>query len=93
MLLLVDKKSEMVLGFDNLDPSNGLELMHGKIPAIILNQLKVLKSRPKEIHVSADILVKLGETITKGINVPVVKKSRLPALEKAKKDVLRYLQG
>ena len=93
MLLLVDKKSEMVLGFENLDPSNGLEPMYGKIPAILLKQIKGLKTRPKEIHVSSDVLTKLGNTITRGINVPVIKKNRLPALGKAKKDVMRYLQG
>lgn len=93
MLLLVDKKSEMVLGFENLDPSNGLEYMYGKIPAILLKKLISLKARPKEIHVSSDVLAKLAKTITKGINVPVITKKCLPGLDKAKQDVLQYLMG
>jgi hypothetical protein len=93
MLLVVDKKSEMVVGYELLDPSGGLESMYSNVPNLLLSVLKGMKFRPREIHVVSEVLSTLGTSISGEINVLVKRKPRLPVLAIAKRELLGYLRS
>ncbi|MEI7726445.1 MAG: hypothetical protein WCK09_15155 [Bacteroidota bacterium] len=91
-LIIMDKINEVQIGYKILDPSSGLEPMYESIPAILLELLIKSKTRPKEIHVSSEVLAGLGPDISKKIKIPVVWTSSLPVFEIGKRKIIENLR-
>jgi hypothetical protein len=92
MLLVIDKKSELVIGYEMLDPSQGLEIMYGTVPEKMLIVFMTNRYRPREIHIASNIMEELCACLSKEIKVPVMRKKTLAKLEMAKEEVMRYFQ-
>jgi hypothetical protein len=90
LLLLVDERSELILGQEILDPSEGLEKMYSNVLVSLLNIISNHKTRPFMIYVDSDTLYSLCIPVMKQWNIRLEMKRKLSALSKVKKMIMNY---
>ncbi len=91
ILMVVDKRSEMILGNEMMKPVPSLKEMWSTIPQHLVNALIRSGKRPKELHVQTELLAKLLEPITCDLGINLQLTDRLDVLEFAKKEILKYM--
>jgi hypothetical protein len=89
MLMIAEKQSHMILGFDLLSPLPSLEEMWEHIPekvtATLANYLL-----PKEIQTKNPVIALLLSPLEKEVGFKVNLVSRLPAIERAQKEFRKF---
>ncbi len=85
LLLLVEKSSEMVIGFELLTPLKGFVKMLEEMPVALLSMLAGQPAKPKEIHVQSERLNVLLSNIVDIWGIKLVLKPKLKVLNIVKK--------
>jgi hypothetical protein len=90
LLILVDERSEFILGQEILNPSEGLEAMYSKVPVSLLKIIQKYKTRPFMIYTNSATLYSMCIPVMKQLNIRLEIKSKLPVLSKVKKMIMNY---
>jgi hypothetical protein len=91
LLMVVDKRSEMIFGNEIMKPVPSLKEMWSTIPQHLVNTLIRSGKRPKELHVQTELLAGLLEPMACELGINLQLTDRLDVLEFAKKDMLKYM--
>lgn len=89
MLLIAEKESRMILGFDLLPPLPSLEEMWEDIPAAVVETLANYLL-PKEVQTKDPRIALLLSPLEKELGTKVKLVSRLPAVEFAQREFKKY---
>jgi hypothetical protein len=87
LLFLIERNSEMIIGFEILTPVQGFHAMLGEIPSKLLSMLSQQPSKPKEIHVQSERLYAFIDDFLSNLGVTLKLKQNLKILNGAKKVV------
>jgi len=85
LLLLVEKNSEMILGFEMLTAVEGFDEMFEEIPSKLILILSLQQSKPKKIHFQSERLFGMLENILGSLGVKSELKPKLKILNGARK--------
>lgn len=91
MLMLVDRLSGMIFGFEALSAERSLNRMYGSVPekvATLLSQNKVL---PKQIIVRSDLILGLLEPLETELKIQLRRADELPAIDEATASMTQFL--
>lgn len=91
MLVIVDGEQGTILGQEIFQPKPSPEDMWTKVPNAALEQLAVLKTVPKEIKVTTDLLEGLLYFLTEELDIKIKFDPRLPAIAAVKKHLMEFL--
>jgi hypothetical protein len=92
MLLLVERESDFILGFEMLAPEPSLEEMWGKLPNMVLAHCVRWGMRPSRIRVRSPLLYGLLEPVAAELGLKVDQQANLRALARAKASFVDTLQ-
>ncbi len=90
-LLIVDKDSGYILHQDLFPPEPTLEAMWGQVIVRMVEFFGAQKVIPGQIEISSDLLMQLFQPLTKELDIKLKQKKKLPALERAKKEMLQWV--
>jgi hypothetical protein len=90
-LMGVDAQSGMVIGVDLLQPLPTLEAMWATIPAHAAELFANARLRPAAVGVNNDLLHQLLQPLAATLNIRLVKRGRLRALEPAKASLMEHM--
>ena len=92
MLMLADRQSGIILGFEALSAEPSLNTMYASVPETIVRLLWQNKVFPKQIVVRSDLLLNLLEPLEKELKIQLRRAIRLPAIDEAAASMTRWLQ-
>ncbi|HKO96163.1 MAG TPA: hypothetical protein VJU86_04185 [Pyrinomonadaceae bacterium] len=92
MLMLVDRISRTILGFEALGADPSLDSMYTSVPGKIMEQLAGNKLLPKQIIVRSELLFNLLEPLATEFKIQLRHADNLPAIDEAAASMTRFLQ-
>jgi hypothetical protein len=93
LLLMVDTKGKMILGYDTLVPDPSLEDMRGLIPLSVASQLARINIIPNEVKVRSELLLQMLQPLARELNFKLTHSRNLPSLDSAKASMLKYYES
>jgi hypothetical protein len=93
ILLVVEPKSELVLGTEVLQPEPTLEAMWGLVPVNLVSQFVKAEIRPKEVKVKSELVYSLLEAVADEAGFKLRRSRRLKGLEGAKTALFQHMLG
>ena len=93
MLLVVEGESGMILGFEILDPSDGMVEMWSEIPQVVLEILADNQIIPETVWVQSPLVHKLLTPIFDQLGIEIKMVFELPKLEEARISMLMSMSG
>jgi hypothetical protein len=91
MLMLADRHSGMIVGFEALTAEHSLEMMYASIPEKVVGLLWENKVLPKQIIVRSDLLFALLEPLEKELKIQLRRADELPAIDEAAASITQFL--
>jgi len=91
ILLVADRESGVLVGFEMLTVETTLSEMLGHVPGRLLDLLLSIGGRPAAIHARSDRLAQLLEPVAKQIDVRVKRVHGSPALDRARDHLLQSI--
>jgi hypothetical protein len=92
MLMLADRQSGMILGFEALSAEHTLNTMYASVPETIVSLLSQNQVLPKQIVVRSELLLNLLEPLAEELKIQLRRAIRLPAIDEATASMTRWLQ-
>jgi len=92
MLMLADRHSGMILGFEALGADPSLDSMYASIPGKIVELLPANNVLPKQIIVRSELLLDLLEPIATELKIQLRQADELPAIDEASASMMRFVQ-
>jgi ABC-type uncharacterized transport system YnjBCD ATPase subunit len=91
MLMLADRFSGMIVGFEALTAEHSLERMYASITEKVVGLLWQNKMLPKQIIVRSDLLFALLEPLEKELKIQLRRANELPAIDEAAASITQFL--
>lgn len=91
MLILVDRQSGIILGFEALTAEDSLNTMHATVTQKVANLLWQAKVLPKQIIIRSALLCDLLEPLEKEFKIQLRRAHDLPALDEAAASITQFL--
>jgi hypothetical protein len=91
MLMLADRFSGYILGFEALLAEDSLDAMHASIPEKIAAMLWEKKVLPKQIIVRSDRLLELLAPLESELKIQLRRANKLPAIDEATASITQFL--
>jgi hypothetical protein len=91
MLMLADRHSGMILGFEALTAERSLNTMYSSIPEKVVGLLWKNKVLPKQIIVRSDLLLTLLEPLEKELKIQLRRANELPAIDEFASSMAQFL--
>ncbi len=91
MLMLADRFSGYILGFEALTAEHSLDTMYASVPETIARLLWQSKVLPKQIIVRSDLLLNLLEPLEKELKIQLRHANELPAIDEAAAAMAQFL--
>ena len=92
-LIAVEAESCQILGFELLEAIGGLPVMWSEMPGKLLSILSKSPVRPARVCVRSTLYREVLRPVLDEIEVDVVKRSELPAVEDVRESLFRHLSG
>ncbi|MBN1401036.1 MAG: hypothetical protein JXA74_09370 [Anaerolineae bacterium] len=92
MLILVERGSGFIVGFEMLAPEPSLEAIWGKLPNLVLANCAKWGARPRRMYVRSPFLYGLLEPVAAQLGLPVEHQDNLRTLAGAKSSFLGMLE-
>jgi hypothetical protein len=92
ILMLADRLSGMILGFEALGADPSLERMYASVPGKIVEHLSENNLLPKQIIVRSELLFDLLEPLATELGIQLRQAEELRAIDEAAASVIRFLQ-
>jgi hypothetical protein len=89
-VMVADAASGLVMGIELLQSEGGLKTLWGEVLGKGLAILAEAEVKPMELRVQSEILNLIFEPLAKEIDIKIVRKSSLPAIEEAKQHMFEY---
>jgi hypothetical protein len=91
MLMLVDRQSGLIFGFEALSAERSLNRMYASVPETVANLLWQVKVLPKQIIVRSALLLDLLEPLEAERKIQLRSANKLPSLDKAIRSMTQLL--
>jgi hypothetical protein len=91
MLMLADRLSGIIFGFEALAAEASLNAMYASVPEVIARLLWENKVLPKQIIVRSVLLLELLEPLGKELKIQLRCANKLPSLDKAVRSMTKWL--
>lgn len=91
MLMLADRHSGMIFGFEALTAEHSLNTMYASIPEKVLGFLWQNKVLPKQIIVRSDLLFAVLEPLERELKIQLRRANELPAIDEAAASITQFL--
>jgi hypothetical protein len=92
MLMLADRFSGFILGFEALSAEHSLNTMYASAPETIARLLWQNKALPKQIIVRSDLMLSLLEPLEKELKIQIRRANKLPSIDEAAGSLTQWLQ-
>jgi hypothetical protein len=92
ILLLADRFSGFILGFEALTAESTLNKMYGSIPERVAALLWKNKALPKQIIARSELLLDLLEPLEEELKIQLRRANELPAIDEATASLVQFLQ-
>ena len=92
MLLLADRQSGLIFGFEALSAEHSLNAMYRSVPEAVARLLWQAKVLPKQIIVRSVLLLELLEPLEKELKIQLRSANELPAIDEATASMSRFLE-
>jgi len=92
MLMLADRQSGLIFGFEALSAEHSLNRMYASVPEAVAELLWKSRVLPKQIIVRSDLLFDLLEPLEKELKIQLRCANKLPSIDKATASMAQWLQ-
>jgi hypothetical protein len=92
MLMLADRHSGMIVGFEALTAEDSLNAMYASIPEKVVGLLWQNKVLPKQIIVRSELLLALLEPLEKELKIQLRGANELPAIDEAAASITQFMR-
>jgi hypothetical protein len=92
MLMVADRFSGFILGFEALSAEHSLATMYASVPEKIAQLLWQNKALPKQILVRSDLLLGLLKPLEKELKIQIRTANKLPSIDEAAASMAKWLQ-
>ncbi|MEK6280178.1 MAG: hypothetical protein AABN95_07460 [Acidobacteriota bacterium] len=91
MLMLADRHSGLIFGFEALSAENSLNTMYAAVPEKVAELLWQSKVLPKQIIVRSVLLLDLLEPLERELQIQLRSANNLPAIDRAARSMTNWL--
>ena len=92
MLMLADRQSGLIFGFEALTAEHSLNTMYASVPQKVVELFWQVKVLPKQIIVRSVLLLNLLEPLEKELKIQLRRADKLPSLDKATRSMTKFLE-
>jgi len=92
MLMLADRQSGLIFGFEALTAERSLNRMYSSIPEKVAELLLQNKVLPKQIIVRSVLLLELLAPLEKELKIQLRRANKLPAIDEAARSMAKWFQ-
>lgn len=92
MLMVADRQSGLIFGFEALTAEDSLNAMYASVPAVVARFLWEGKVLPKQIIVRSVRLLNLLEPLEKELKIQLRRANKLPSIDAAARSMTKWMQ-